>query len=163
MTPAVLAVIVALLALAGLCGIVVPAIPGSITVGVAALVWAVWGTSTWGWIAFGVAAVLLAIGMGSSMVLTARDLGRKDIPRWPILVGVAAGIVGAFVLPALGLPIGFAVGLFGAELFRVRSLGGAASTSWTAIRAIGLGMMLELGCAMVATSVLATSVLLAVF
>lgn len=163
MSIVLLAVIVALLALVGLCGIVVPALPGSPTVGVAALVWAIWGSSSWGWIAFGVAAVLLAIGMSASLLLTKRDLGRKEIPQWPILVGVACGIVGAFVLPALGLPIGFAIGLFCAELVRVKNLGGALATSGTAIKAIGIGMMVELACAMAATSVVATSVLFALF
>lgn len=163
MTPALLAVLVAVLALVGLCGIVVPALPGSLTVGAAALVWAVWGTSSWGWIMFAIAAVLLAVGMSASMLLTRRDLKRSEIPQWPVLVGVAGAVVGAFVLPALGIPIGFAVALFCAELVRVRDASAALRTSWTAVRAIGLGMLIELGCALTATGVLGTNVLLALF
>ncbi|MEL4356571.1 MULTISPECIES: DUF456 domain-containing protein [unclassified Luteococcus] len=159
MTPALIAVAVALLALIGLCGIIVPALPGSLTVGLGALVWAIWGNSSWGWIAFGIAAVLLVIGMASSALLTKRDLDRREIPQWPVFVGLACGLVGAFVLPALGLPIGFVVGLLCAELVRVRDVGQALSTSITAIKAIGTGMLVELSCAMTATAVLGASVI----
>ncbi|GAA1390903.1 DUF456 domain-containing protein [Luteococcus peritonei] len=155
--------VVALLALVGLCGIVVPMLPGSLTVALAALVWAIWGTSSWGWVAFGVAAVLLAIGMTASLLLTRRDLGRREIPQWPVVVGLVCGLVGAFVLPALGLPIGFVLGLFLAELVRLKDARLALETSVAAVKTIGLGMAVELGCAMAATAVLSTSVLTAVF
>lgn len=163
MTVALLATLVALLSLVGLCGIVVPALPGSLTIGVGALLWAIWGSSTWGWIAFGVCAVLLAIGMASSAFLTQRDLKTREIPQWPVLVGIGCGLVGAFVLPALGLPIGFVIGLFGAELYRVKSPGKALSTSVVALKAIGTGILLELCFGMLAVAILATNVLLAVF
>lgn len=163
MSVTLLALLVALLALVGLCGIVIPVLPGSLSVGVAALVWAIWGTSSWGWIAFGVAAVLLAIGMSASMLLTKRNLDSREIPRWPVIVGLVCGLVGAFVLPALGLPIGFVVGLFCAEVYRVRDASKAVSTSVATMKAIGTGMLIELVCAMTATAVLGTSVLTALF
>lgn len=163
MTPAVLAVICALLALVGLCGIVVPVLPGSLTVGAAALAWALWGNSGWGWIAFSVAAVLLAIGSGASMLLTKRDLERVEVPRWPIVVGVVGAVAGSFLVPVVGLVLGFVVGLFCAELVRVKDVSGAARTSMVALKAIGVGMCIELGCALAATAVLTTSMLTGVF
>lgn len=159
MTPTLIAILVAALALVGLCGIVVPALPGSLTVGLGALLWALWGNSSWGWYAFATAAVLLTIGMASSALRTRRDLGRREIPQWPVIVGIVCGLIGAFILPALGLPIGFVAGLFCAELSRVRNAGEAARTSVVAVKAIGTGMLLELCFAMAATAVLATSVL----
>ncbi|GAB2477233.1 DUF456 domain-containing protein [Luteococcus sediminum] len=163
MTPAVLAVICALLILVGLSGIVVPVLPGSITVGVAALVWAVWGNSSWGWIAFGVSAVLLAIGAGSSLLLTRRDLQRVEVPRWPIVVGVVCAVAGSFLVPVVGLVLGFVFGLFCAELVRVKDIATAGRTSMVALKAIGIGMCIELGCALAATAVLTTSMLTGVF
>ncbi|MGO4958481.1 DUF456 domain-containing protein [Luteococcus sp. Sow4_B9] len=161
MSVTLLAVLVALLALVGLCGIVIPVLPGSITIGIAALVWAIGGTSAWGWTAFGVAAALLAIGMTASMLLTKRNLDSREIPTWPVVVGLVCGLVGAFVLPALGLPIGFVIGLFCAELYRMRDASQAVSTSIATVKAIGLGMVIELACAMTATAVLGTSVITA--
>ncbi len=148
-----------LLALAGLVGIVFPVLPGSLLVGAGALVWAVWGGSSWGWIAFAFAVTLLAIGAGSSWLLTGRSLREREVPGWPVTVGIVVGIVGVFVLPGFGLPIGFAVGLLLAEWWRLRDLRQAASTSWATIKALGVGILVELGCAMLATSILAVSIL----
>lgn len=154
----VAAVAAILLALVGLVGIVFPVLPGSIMVGVGALLWAIWGASGWGWVAFGVAATLLVVGATSSLLLTGRSLKQRQVPKWPITVGILLGIVGMFFLPGVGLPIGFAVGLLLAEWFRMRSFRQAAATSWETIKALGLGILVEFGCAMVATSVLAVSV-----
>ncbi|WGT46975.1 DUF456 domain-containing protein [Tessaracoccus lacteus] len=148
-----------LLALAGLVGIVFPVLPGSLLVGAGALVWAVWGASGWGWIAFAFAVTLLAVGAGSSWLLTGRSLREREVPGWPVTVGIVVGIVGVFVLPGFGLPIGFAVGLLLAEWWRLRGLRQAASTSWATIKALGVGILVELGCAMLATSVLAVSII----
>ncbi len=148
-----------LLALAGLVGIVFPVLPGSLLVGAGALVWAVWGGSGWGWIAFAFAVTLLAVGAGSGWLLTGRSLREREVPGWPVTVGIVVGIVGVFVLPGFGLPIGFAVGLLLAEWWRLRDLRQAASTSWATIKALGVGILVELGCAMLATSVLAVSIL----
>lgn len=148
----------AILALAGLVGIVFPVLPGSILVGAGALVWAIWGASGWGWVAFGVAAFLLVVGAASSLLLTGRSLQKRQVPKWPITVGIVLGIVGMFLLPGFGLLIGFVLGLLLAELYRMRDLRQAAVTSWETIKALGLGIVVELGCAMAATSVLAVSV-----
>ena len=40
----------------------------------------------------------------------------------------------------------------------MRNLRQAAVTSWQTIKALGLGILVEFGCAMVATSVLAVSI-----
>ena len=162
MTPEIIAAIAAaVLALVGLTGIVVPVLPGSATVGVGALIWAIWGASGWGWIAFAVIAVLLIIGNLSSLLLTGKSLQRNEVPKWPITVGLLLGVVGMFVLPGFGLPIGFALGLLLAEWYRMRDLGKAVATSWQTIKALGTGILIELTCAMLAAGVLAVSIVTA--
>lgn len=156
------AVVAVLACLIGLTGIVIPVLPGSITVGAGLLVWAIWGASSWGWWAFGVGAVFLAVGATSGLVLTKRGLDRKEIPTWPILVGLLGGIIGTFLLPALGLVIGFVAGLLLAEYLRVKDFKLALDTSWVAIKSVGIGMIIELGCAMLATSLLTVSIVTAV-
>lgn len=152
------AIAAVVLVLVGLVGIVFPVLPGSIMVGAGALVWAIWGASSWGWVAFGVAAVLLVVGGLSSWLLTGRSLQQRQIPKWPITVGLLLGIVGMLVLPGFGLPIGFVIGLLLAEWYRVRNFRQAAVTSWETVKALGLGILIELGCAMLATAVVAVSV-----
>lgn len=147
-----------LLCIAGVSGIIVPVLPGSITVAAGLLVWAVWGDSGWGWWAFGIGLVFLAIGMSAGLVLTKRGLDQRKIPTWPIIVGLVCGVVCSFLLPALGLVIGFVGGLLVSEYVRVKDFREAVETSWIAIKSVGLGMLIELGCAMVATTLLAFSI-----
>ncbi len=157
----VAAVVAVALTAIGVCGIVVPVLPGSITVGAGLLVWAIWGSSPWGWWAFGVGVALLAIGMSASLLLTKRQLDDRKIPQWPVFVGLVCGVIAGFLLPALGLVIGFVAGLLVSEYIRVKDFNEAVSTSWAATKAIGLGMLIELGCAMAAGGLLATSMLTA--
>lgn len=119
---------------------------------------AIWGLSSWGWVAFGVAAFLIVVGTVSSLLLTGRSLKQREVPKWPVTAGILLGIVGMFLLPGFGLPIGFAIGLLLAEWYRMRNFRKAAVTSWETIKALGLGILVEFGCAMVATSVLAVSI-----
>ena len=106
----------------------------------------------------GVALVLLLIGGISSWLLTGKSLQQRQVPKWPITVGLLLGIVGMFVLPGFGLPIGFVLGLLLAEWYRMRDFRQAAATSWETVKALGVGILIELGCAMVAVAVLAVSV-----
>lgn len=162
MTAELIAALVAVaLALVGLAGIVLPVLPGSLAVGIGVLVWAIWGGSPWGWVAFGLGALLLALGALSSWLLTGRSLQTRKVPKWPVVVGLAAGVVGLFVLPGLGLPIGFVLGLLVAEWYRLRDLRAAVDTSWATVKALGLGILVELSCAMLAVILLAASILTA--
>lgn len=153
------AIIAAALAIVGLFGIVIPVLPGSITILVGLFVWAIWGGSGWAWGALVIGGIPLVVGMVSGWILTKRGLDRKAIPGWPILVAVAVGIVGMFVLPALGLPIGFVIGLVVAEFVRLKDWREALDTSWAAMKTLGLGMLIELACAMFAIAVLTVSML----
>lgn len=160
MAPDVIAAIVAvLLAIVGIIGIVVPVLPGSITILVGLLVWAIWGGSGWAWTAFAIGGVVLVAGMVSGWILTKRGLDKREIPGWPVWVGIAAGIVGMFALPALGLPIGFVVGLVASEFIRLKDWRRALDTSWAAVKTLGLGMLIEFTCACIAIGLLTISML----
>ena len=159
MTPELTAALAIVLALVGTTGIVVPVLPGSVTIAAALLVWALWGGSPWGWVAFAVGVVLVVVGAASSWILTGRTLKRREIPQWPVIVGLVAGVVGLFVLPGLGFVIGFVAGVVVSEFIRVRDLRVAVDTSWSMIKAVGVGVLVELACGLLAASVLAASII----
>ena len=162
-TSIAVAVLAALLAAAGVVGIVVPVLPGSLLVAGGLLAWALWGGSSWGWIALAVGVLLLVLGASAQYVLTGRTLKEKQIPQRSVVVGLVCGAVGLFVIPGLGLVIGFVAGLLLSEFARVRDLRTALSTSWTALKSVGVGMLVELGCALAAATVLAASIVSHVF
>lgn len=159
MPETLIAALCIVLAIVGICGIVVPVLPGSITVAVALLIWAIFGGSPWGWVAFGVGAVLLVVGFASQYVLTGKRLKQRAIPNRSVVVGLVCGVIGLFVIPFVGLPVGFVAGLWLAEFSRVKDAKEATSTSWAALKSVGVGMAVELGCALAAGGLLLASVL----
>lgn len=151
MDPDLLVTVAAALVIAvGLTGIVVPVLPGSILIIVALLGWALGVQSAPAWWAFGIGAVLLIAGMLSSAVLTGRRLKEREIPKRSIVAGVGVGIVGMFTIPAVGLFIGFAVGLLLSEWLRKRDLPTAWSSSVATLKAMGIGILAELALALTA-------------
>lgn len=154
----IVTVLAGLAYIVGLTGIVVPVLPGTITIAIATLIWAIVIGGWPAWIVFAIVLVLSAIGMTTSYVLTGRKLHAAEVPMWPIYVGIAAGIVGFFVIPLLGLLIGFVLGLCISEAVRQKDLSKGLGSAWIAVKALGVGIMIEFSLAMLSTIVFAIGV-----
>ncbi|MEO8283667.1 MAG: DUF456 domain-containing protein [Pseudarthrobacter sp.] len=139
--------------LVGVAGTIIPVLPGSFLIGLSLLAWAIWGgAGTLGWVIFAVGMVFVVAGMSASAVLTGRKLKQHGIPSRSVVVGLVAGVIGMFIIPVVGLFIGFAAGLLLSELSRTRQLRTATTTSWAALKATGLGMLAEFVLACLAAS-----------
>jgi len=142
-------VLVALAIAVGLVGVIIPVLPGSLLVLGAILVWA-WdlATST-AWIVFAVAAVFIGLGAIVKYVVPGRRLKDNGIPTSTLLLGGVLGVIGFFVVPVIGLLIGFVLGVYLAELLRV-----GVEAAWPATRhalqAVGLSMLIEFVASMLA-------------
>jgi len=134
----------------GIAGVVVPVLPGSILIIVSMLIWALTVGSATGWTIFTIGAVLAGAGLAAGLVLTGRTLRQRRIPGRSITVGVITGIVGMFVIPVVGLFVGFALGLFLSEFARQRDGRQAVASSLHALKATGLGILVELALACLA-------------
>lgn len=154
----IVTVLAALAYIVGLTGIIVPVLPGTITLVLATLVWAIVIGGWTAWIAFAVVLLLGAIGMTTSYVLTGKRLHAAEVPMWPIYVAIASGIVGIFVIPFLGLPIGFLVGLYVSEAIRQQDWKRGWTSAWIAMKALGLGILIEFSLAMLSTITFAIAV-----
>jgi uncharacterized protein YqgC (DUF456 family) len=154
----IVTVVVGIAYVVGLTGIVVPVLPGTITIVIATLIWAILFGGWPAWVAFGIVLVLSAIGMTTSYVLTGRRLHAAEVPMWPIYVAIASAIVGLFVIPFLGLPIGFLVGLYVAESLRLKDWRMGLENAWIALKALGLGILIEVSMAMLSTITFAIAV-----
>lgn len=153
-TPEIIATIVtSVLIIIGCLGIIIPVLPGSITALIGLIVWAVVLQSVAGWVVLALGGTLLIAGMSASLVLTGSRLKRRAIPNRTLLFGVVGAVIGMFVIPVLGLVIGFIVGLLATETVRNRDLRTALGTSWVALKAAGIGIIVELSCALLAASV----------
>ncbi|MFW0787561.1 DUF456 domain-containing protein [Gordonia sp. CPCC 206044] len=138
--------------LIGLLGIVFPVLPGTLLVVGAIAVWAVI-VGGWAWAILGVAALVIAIGEVVKYYVAGRSLRSAGIPNRTIVVGALLGIVGFFVIPVIGLFIGFVVGAFASELVRTRHGGSAWRGVKSASRAAVLTIGIELFAALLAGGV----------
>lgn len=150
-------ILAGILFLVGLTGIVLPILPGSITILVTMLVWTIVVGGWTSWVAFALVAVFSIAGMTCSFVLTGRRLKQAEVPNWPLVVGIASGIVGIFVIPFLGLFIGFILGLYASEWYRRKDPRLAWESSWLAIKTLGIGIAVELALGFASTLTLAAA------
>ncbi|WP_307079833.1 DUF456 domain-containing protein [Arthrobacter pascens] len=139
--------------LVGVAGTIIPVLPGSVLIGLSLLAWAIWGgAGTAGWVVFGVGLAFVLAGIAASAVLTGRKLKQHSIPNRSVVIGLVAGVAGMFIIPVVGLFVGFAAGLLLSEFLRTRDFGTATASSWAALKATGLGVLVEFGLACLAAS-----------
>jgi uncharacterized protein len=155
----IVSIVSVLLVLVGIAGIIVPILPGSMLILASLLLWAIVIGGPVGWITFAVGGVLVGIGMSASWVLTGSRLKARAIPNSFLLVAGVCGLIGMFVIPVVGLPLGFVLALFLLELNRHREAAEAWASTWTALKGIGLGMLIEFATACLALLTLVVGLL----
>lgn len=128
----------------GVAGVVIPILPGSILIIGALLVWALTVTSAPGWTALAVGGVCALAGLLAGTILTGRKLRQRKIPARSITLGLVLGVVAMFIIPVVGLIVGFVVGLLLSEAARLRDFKAAVTSSVEALKALGLGILVEL-------------------
>lgn len=144
--------LVALVIAFGLAGILVPILPGgSLAVGGGVLAWAVWKGEAAAWVVLSVAVVLLAAGVVTKYAVPGRRLKDAGVPFRTQLVGAVLAIVGFFVIPVVGIAVGFVAGVYLAELARLHAAGTAWASTKHALRAVGLSILIELVAGVLAT------------
>lgn len=143
--------LVALVILVGLVGIVVPILPGSSLIVGAVLVWAVYAGTGTAWAFFAGATTLVVLGQILKYVFPGRGLRTAGVPTRTLVLGGVLGIVGFFVIPVVGLVLGFVLGVYLAELQRVGRDAAWPSTV-AAVKAVGLSILVELVAGLLATA-----------
>jgi uncharacterized protein len=139
----------------GLVGMLVPVLPGSLLVVAAIVVWAIDVAGVTAWVVAVTAIALVATGTVVKYLVPGRRLQRAGVPTSTLLAGGALGVVGFFVVPVVGLPLGFLLGVYLAQWHRV----GQPATVH-AVKAVGLGIVIELGFGILAAATWAVGVVL---
>lgn len=143
----------------GLAGILVPVLPGTSLVLGAVLVWAILVAEPAGWVVFAVATTLLVTGAVVKYAVPGRSLRTAGVPTRTLVTGAVLGVVGFFVVPVVGLVLGFVGGVYLAEVRRVGSTAARPSTVH-ALRAVGLSLLIELTAGLLAAATWAVGVVL---
>ena len=135
----------AVVIIVGIFGTFIPFVPGLFLSWLAFGVWALFYEGGRGkWIAFGIVTVLAVLGSLLKFVLPGRKMHREGVPKFSLFVGAVLGIIGFFAIPVIGLFIGFVVGVFLAELTRLKSAGEAWPSTWKGIKAVMFSAMIEI-------------------
>ncbi|NLE78501.1 MAG: DUF456 domain-containing protein [Rhodococcus sp.] len=153
--------LVGLVIAVGLIGIVVPILPGVALIFAAVLVWAVMTGGSTAWAVFGVVTALLVVSGIVKYTWPGGRMRTAGVPNRSLLVGGVVGIVGFFVVPVLGLFLGFIAGTYVAEQYRLRNHTRAWASTWHACKAVGLSILVELLGALLASAVWLGAVLFA--
>jgi uncharacterized protein YqgC (DUF456 family) len=135
----VLVVLVAVAMAVGVVGTVVPLVPGLGLVWLAALVYGVAeGFGVVGWVAFVGISVFAAAGIAAGVVLPHRAARGGGAGRSSIALGIVTAIVGFFVVPVVGMPLGGVLGIFVGEALRTRDLRTAQRATVATVKGFGL-------------------------
>ncbi|MFE7872660.1 DUF456 domain-containing protein [Micromonospora humida] len=141
---AAVSVVAAIAIVAGLAGVVVPGLPALPLCWGGVLLWAIFGGAGPGrWAVLAAATVVAAGGAVIKYAWPGRNLKRTGVPTSSLLVGGLLGLVGFFVIPVIGLVIGFVGGVWGAERLRLGSNQLAWPATVQALKAAGLSMLVE--------------------
>jgi uncharacterized protein YqgC (DUF456 family) len=133
----------------GVLGVVLPVLPG---------LWLCWaGVAAWAvlvgggpsrWVTLAIATVIALVGTVVKYLVPGKRLRKAGVSNWSLFAGGILGIVGFFVLPIVGLIVGFVLGIFLAERLRLGSTGPAWGSTKQALKATGLSMLIELAAAL---------------
>jgi uncharacterized protein len=153
-------VLVAVAIAVGLVGIVVPLLPGSLLVFAAIAVWAISERTTVAWVTLGVVAVVLGVALLVKYLWPMQRMRNADVGKWTLLAGGVLGVIGFFVVPVVGLVLGFVLGVYLAELGLRHNRRLAWDSTVHAIKGVALSVGVELAGALLATIVWVVAVFL---
>lgn len=129
--------------LVGLIGIVLVFLPGMLLQVVAVFLWALEESNAVGWLVFGVVVTLVLATTILKYVFPKRKLTAAGIPGWLLFLAVAVAIVGLFIIPVVGAPLGFVLTIYVFERARHGRERAWPSTK-TAVRSVLTSMGIEL-------------------
>ncbi|MEV4708584.1 DUF456 domain-containing protein [Actinoplanes sp. NPDC049316] len=132
----------------GVLGVLLPVLPGLLLCWAAVLLWALLGEA--GGLRWAILVVATLIAVGGTVVKylwPGRRLKSTGVPTSSLVAGGLLALVGFFVVPVVGLVLGFVLGLFLAERARLGP-GAAWPSTRQALTAVGLSMLVELAAAL---------------
>ncbi|MEV5836548.1 DUF456 domain-containing protein [Nocardia sp. NPDC052112] len=146
-------VVVGLVILVGLVGIIVPILPGAILIFGAIAVWAFLTGGATAWIVCAISTAFLVLSGIIKYTWPGRKMKDAGVSNRALFIGAIFGIVGFFIIPVVGLFVGFVLGVYLSELHRLRDNQPAWRATVHALKGVGLSMLIELFGALLATGV----------
>lgn len=128
----------------GTVGIVVPVLPGLFIVWAAVLVWSSELQTSASWVVLAVATGVYAAGLVGKYLFPGRRMRAAGVPTWIVGVALAVAVVGLFVIPVVGAPLGFVGAIYLLERFQHEGRAQAWAATRQALRAVAMTIGIEL-------------------
>lgn len=136
--------IVALVIVIGVIGIVLPVLPGLLLIVIAISAWALHLQEAAGFWVMGLTIGLYLACLVLEFLIPGQRMRRAGVRTSTLVIGVLVAIPFAFLIPVVGLFIGFPLGIYLVE----RSRRGGHAQAWAAtkqaLKAVGLNILIEL-------------------
>lgn len=128
----------------GIVGVVVPVVPGLLLSWLGVLFWAFLGEASGGvkWVVLVIATLIAVLGAGIKYLVPGKRLKSAGVPNSALLAGGALGLIGFFVVPVVGLILGFVLGIYLVERGRLGAAQAWPSTKH-ALAAAGMALLIE--------------------
>jgi uncharacterized protein len=137
----------------GVLGVLIPVLPGLLLCWLGVLLWAVLGDAGGGrWVVLALATVVAVAGTVIKYLWPGRRLKTTGVPTSSLVAGGVLGLIGFFVVPVVGLVLGFVLGVWLAERARLGP-GRAWPSTKQALAAVGLSMLVEFTAALAVAAV----------
>ncbi|AQT78118.1 hypothetical protein B1R94_01000 [Mycolicibacterium litorale] len=153
-------ILVALAVAIGLVGIIVPLLPGTLLIYAAIAVWAVVERTAVSWSVLGVVTAVLGASLLVKYLWPVRRMRAAEVGSATLAAGAVLGLIGFFVVPVVGLVLGFVLGVYLAELVVRRNQRRAWAATVHAVKAAALSIGVELAGGLIATGVWVVGLLL---
>ena len=153
-------ILVAVAIAIGLVGVLVPLLPGTLLVYAAIAVWAFAEQNTVAWVVLGMVTAVLGASLLIKYLWPVKRMRAADVSPTTLAAGAVAGVIGFFVIPVLGLLIGFVLGVYLAELAHRRDQRRAWASTVHAVKGAALSVGVELAGGLLATAAWVVGVVL---
>lgn len=138
--------LVAVLMAVGLAGVVLPFMPGLPIVWGAALLYGIMtGFGNVGLAAMVAITLLGLVGLAASIILPERAGAAAGASRSTLLFAGLLGLVGFFVVPVIGFPLGACLGVLLAQYRQTDDWDAAVNSTVAVLKGFGFGLLAELG------------------
>jgi uncharacterized protein YqgC (DUF456 family) len=134
--------------LIGVLGVLIPVIPGLVLCWLGVVLWALLGDAgAERWLVLALATVIALAGTVVKYLWPGKRLKDTGVPTSSMLAGGVLGLIGFFVVPVVGLVLGFVLGIWLAERLRLGP-GQAWPSTRGALGAVGLSLLVEFAAAL---------------
>ena len=159
MNDSIVLVLAAVMVVVGIVGIVVPILPGLLLTWAGVALWAVTTGGAGGWTVLAVSSLIVVVGSVAKYLLPGRRLRESGVPWSTMAAGGLLGVAGFFVIPVVGVFVGFVLGVYLAELARYRSPEQAWPSTKRSLVLAGWSVLIELATGLLTAAAWAAGVL----